>query len=65
MAHAVLSIAVLSLSRANETGEVIKPVSMDCSKVLETTYLEISFPLLEEALLGSDPISVEVTCVNK
>lgn len=66
MAHVVLSIAVLSSSRVDKTGEIIKPASVDCRKVLETTYLEtISFPLLEEASLGSDSISVEVTCVNK
>lgn len=66
MVYAMLSISVLSLSSVNETGEVIKAASIDCSKILETTYLDtMSFPALEEALVGSDPISVEVTCVNK
>lgn len=66
MAHAMLSIAVLSLSSVNEAREVIKAASIDCSHIFESTYLEtISFPTLEEALLRSDPISVEVICVNK
>lgn len=66
MARAMLSSAVLSLSSVNKTREVIKAASIDCSHVFESTYLEtISFLSLEEALLGSGPISIDVMCVNK
>lgn len=61
MAHAMLSIAVLSLTSANETGGVIEAAPIVCSKILETTYLETT----RFSPLGSDPISVEVMCVNK